>query len=83
MCDLPPPLRAGKEPSRRRTVDGMTSDDQPDPYATHPEESAFPAAGERVSDEDRQRALDAEPEGNAEVGDTVDTDEVDSRAHED
>jgi hypothetical protein len=62
----------------------MTSDDQtgPDPYATHPEESAFPGAGERVSDEDRRRALDAEPEGNAEVGDTVDTDALDSRAHE-
>ena len=60
------------------------SQDQPeaDPYATHPEESAFPAAGERVSDEDRQRALDAEPEGNATVGDTVDTDGLDSSAHE-
>ena len=62
----------------------MTSDDQtgPESYAEHPEESAFPAAGERVSDEDRQRALDAEPEGNATVGDMVDTDEVDSSAHE-
>ncbi len=61
------------------------SDDQPgtDPYAEHPDESAFPAAGERVSDEDRQRALDAEPAGNASVGDTVDTDGLDSRAHED
>ena len=58
------------------------SDDQPDPYATHPEKSDFPAAGERVSDEDRQRALDAEPDGNATVGDTVDTDGVDSSAHE-
>ncbi len=58
------------------------SDDQPDPYAAHPEESVFPAAGERVSDEDRQRALDAEPAGNATVGDTVDTDAVDSSAHE-
>jgi len=61
------------------------SDDQPeaDPYAEHPEESVFPAAGERVSDEDRQRALDAEPAGNATVGDTVDTGGLDSRAHED
>ncbi len=60
------------------------SDDQPatDPYATHPEESVFPGAGERVSDEDRQRALDAEPAGNATVGDTVDTDGLDSSAHE-
>jgi hypothetical protein len=58
------------------------SSDQPDPYATHPERSVFPAAGERVSDEDRQRALDAAPEGNATVGDTVDTDGVDSSAHE-
>jgi hypothetical protein len=63
----------------------MTSDEQPgtDPYAVHPEQSDFPAAGERVSDEDRQRALDAAPEGNATVGDTVDTDGLDSRAHED
>jgi hypothetical protein len=68
----------------------MTSDDQsspdqssPDPYAEHPEESVFPGAGERVSDEDRQRALDAEPAGNATVGDTVDTDDLDSSAHED
>ncbi|TGN63283.1 hypothetical protein EXE59_04480 [Nocardioides eburneiflavus] len=62
----------------------MTNGEQtePDPYAEHPEESVFPDAGERVSDEDRQRALDAEPEGNATVGDTVDTDEVDSSAHE-
>ncbi|RYC11403.1 hypothetical protein [Nocardioides zhouii] len=61
------------------------SDDQPeaDPYAVHSEESDFPAAGERVSDEDRQRALDAEPAGNATVGDTVDTDGLDSRTHED
>jgi len=58
------------------------SSDQQDPYATHPEESAFPAAGERVSDEDRQRALDAEPGGNATVGDTVDTDDLDSSAEQ-
>ncbi len=62
----------------------MTSDErtEPDPYAEHPEKSVFPMAGERVSDEDRQRALDAEPAGNATVGDMVDTDAVDSRAHE-
>ena len=78
------PLRAITAVPRRRSVASM-SDDQPetDPYAVHPEESAFPAAGERVSDEDRQRALDAEPAGNATVGDTVDTDGLDSRAHED
>ena len=62
----------------------MTSDDRtaPDPYAEHPEDSIFPGAGERVSDEERQAALDAEPAGNATVGDTVDTDAVDSTAHE-
>ena len=62
----------------------MSCDDrtEPDAYAEHPEESVFPGAGERVSDEDRQRALDAEPAGNATVGDTVDTDGLDSRAHE-
>lgn len=60
------------------------SDDRTDPdaYAEHPEESAFPGAGRRVSDEERQAALDAEPGGNATVGDTVDTDALDSRAHE-
>jgi hypothetical protein len=59
--------------------------DQPsetDSYAPHPEDSDFPTAGERVSDEDRQRALDAEPGGNATVGDMVDTDAVDSQAEE-
>lgn len=62
----------------------MSSDDrtEPDPYAEHPEESVFPGAGRRVSDEERQAALDAEPGGNATVGDTVDTDALDSRAHE-
>jgi hypothetical protein len=53
-----------------------------DPYAEHPDESAFPGAGDRVDADDRQRALDAEPDGNATVGDTVDTDGVDSSAHE-
>ncbi len=62
----------------------MSSDEHtaPDSYAAHPEESAFPAAGERVDAEDRERALDAQPGGNATVGDTVDTDDVDSEAHE-
>lgn len=61
----------------------MTSDQpEPDEYAAHPEESDFPAAGERVDDADRERALDAEPGGNATVGDTVDSDEVDSQAEE-
>lgn len=61
------------------TSDGSTG---PDPYAEHPEESAFPGAGRRVSDEERHAALDAAPEGNATVGDTVDTDGLDSSAHE-
>lgn len=61
----------------------MSSDQPaPDPYAEHPEESAFPGAGRRVSDEERQAALDAEPGGNATVGDMVDTDDVDSQAEE-
>ena len=81
----PPPLGRVAAVRRRRTVEVMTSDEQagPDPYAEHPEKSVFPGAGERVSDADRQRALDAEPAGNATVGDMVDTDGVDSRAHED
>lgn len=48
----------------------------------HPE-SAFPGAGERVDDAEVAEALAAEPAGNATVGDMVDTDAVDSRAHED
>lgn len=68
----------------RRTVWGMTSNEGtgPDPYAEHPEDSVFPGAGRRVSDEERQAALDAAPAGNATVGDTVDSDAIDSRAHE-
>jgi hypothetical protein len=42
--------------------------------------SSFPGAGERV--DDSAAALDAEPAGNATVGDMVDTDAVDSSAHE-
>jgi hypothetical protein len=42
--------------------------------------SSFPGAGERV--DDSAAALDAQPEGNATVGDMVDTDAVDSSAHE-
>lgn len=45
--------------------------------------SSFPGAGRRVSEDERKAALAAEPAGNAEVGDTVDTDEIDSRAHDD
>jgi hypothetical protein len=56
--------------------------DQPDPYAEHPEDSDFPTAGERVGEDELEAALEAEPGGNATVGDTVDTDEVDSSAEE-
>ena len=44
--------------------------------------SSFPGAGERVDAADRARALEAQPDGNATVGDMVDTDAVDSSAHE-
>ena len=53
-----------------------------DPYAEHPEDSVFPAAGKRVDEEGLERALEAQPAGNATVGDMVDSDEVDSAAHE-
>jgi hypothetical protein len=45
----------------RRTVEDMSSDHRTDtdPYAEHPEESIFPGAGRRVSDEEREAALDA------------------------
>ena len=65
----------GREHDQRRP-------DRTGPLRRAPEESIFPGAGERVSDEERQAALDAEPAGNATVGDTVDTDAVDSTAHE-
>ncbi len=44
--------------------------------------SSFPGAGERVGEDDREEALAAQPQGNAAVGDTVDTDALDSSAHE-
>ena len=53
----------------------MTSDQtDPDPYAEHPEESIFPGAGRRVSDEEREAALEAGLMG-ATVGDAADTEE--------
>lgn len=63
-----------------------TGDDErwKDPDATEEASppSSLPGAGRRVSDAEREAALAAEPAGNAEVGDTVDTDAIDSRAHE-
>ena len=47
----------------------------------HPD-SAFPGAGARVDDAERQAALEAMPGGTATVGDMVDSDALDSRAHE-
>ena len=44
--------------------------------------SSLPGAGRRVDEAEREAALAAEPAGTAEVGDTVDTDELDSRAHD-
>lgn len=62
-----------------------TSDEQwPDPDRSDDEPcppSVFPGAGRRVSEDEREAALAAEPAGNAEVNDTVDTDAVDSSAH--
>lgn len=56
--------------------------DEPQPADEQHPDSAFQGAGERVDDAERQAALDAEPAGNATVGDMVDTDGLDSRAHE-
>lgn len=44
--------------------------------------SGHPTRGRRVTDEERRAALDAMPAGNASTGDTVDTDDVDSAAHD-
>lgn len=53
----------------------MTSDQpDPDPYAEHPEESIFPGAGRRVTDEEREAALRAGLMG-ATVGDAADAEE--------
>lgn len=70
----------------------MTSNDQsgpadigwgdPQPADEQHPDSVFPGAGERVDDAEREAALDAAPAGNATVGDMVDTDALDSRAHE-
>ena len=61
----------------------MTSGESidPDPVDEHHPASAFPGAGERIDDATRGAALAAEPAGNATVGDTVDTDAVDSSRH--
>lgn len=56
--------------------------DDPTPADQQHPDSAFPGAGERVGDTERQAALDAMPDGNATVGDMVDSDALDSRAHE-
>ena len=52
----------------------------PDPYAEHPEESIFPGAGRRVSDEEREAALAAglmgATVGDATAGDTQDAEET-------
>ncbi|WP_295660127.1 hypothetical protein [uncultured Nocardioides sp.] len=44
--------------------------------------SAFPAGGEHVEEGDSQAALEAMPGGNATTADMVDTDDVDSSAHD-
>ncbi|KRF37662.1 hypothetical protein [Nocardioides sp. Soil805] len=67
------------------TTGSDSGDDWNDPDASDADgspASSFPGAGERVDESDRRAALDAEPEGNATVGDAVDTDAVDSSAHE-
>ncbi len=68
------------------TSPDATPDDQwPDPDRSDEHgspASSFPGAGRRVSDDERKAALKAEPAGNAEIGDTVDTDAIDSSAHD-
>jgi hypothetical protein len=62
---------------------GSTGSDWHDPEASDADgspASSFPGAGERR--DDGAEALAAEPAGNATVGDSVDTDAVDSSAHE-
>ena len=54
-----------------------------DERAEHPGSSHPTAGAPHLDEDDRQDALEAMPEGNAFEGDMVDTDEVDSRAHDD
>lgn len=66
-------------------MDTNTTDEWPDPDRSDDEDcppSVFPGAGRRVDEDERRAALEAEPAGNAEIGDMVDTDEIDSRAHD-
>ncbi len=66
-------------------TEATPGDQWPDPDRSDDDESpasAFPGAGRRVSEDERQAALAAEPAGNAEVGDTVDPDAIDSSAHD-
>jgi hypothetical protein len=66
-------------------MDTSTGSDWNDPDASDADgspASGFPGAGERVTDAERQAALEAEPAGNATVADMVDSDTLDSRAHE-
>jgi hypothetical protein len=46
--------------------------EDPQPADQQHPESAFPHAGERMDDEERQAALDASAGGNTTVGDMVD-----------
>jgi hypothetical protein len=67
------------------TGSDSTGSDWNDPDASDADgspASSFPGAGERVDAADRARALEAQPDGNATVGDMVDSDAVDSSAHE-
>lgn len=66
-------------------MDTPPTDQWPDPERSDDDgspASSFPGAGRRVSEAERKAALEAEPAGNAEVGDTVDTDQIDSSAHD-
>jgi hypothetical protein len=56
--------------------------DDPQPADQQHPDSAFPGAGERVSDDKAAEALEAFPDGSATVGDMVDAGPVDSTAHE-
>ena len=70
-------------PENTESTGGTGRDwDDPDASDAGSPASAFPGAGERVGEDERRAALEAEPAGNATTADMVDTDAVDSRAHE-
>lgn len=68
---------SGPVPGERPDHEPSSDEQAQDPGSSHPT-----AGAPHLDDEDRAEALEEMPRGNATVGDMVDSDAVDSRAHE-